>query len=202
MRRVAVFALVLLQLVFAQCIIGQVPKTPPPLQSSQTQIDQLKKQIAALQSRISDLAADNEKLSTRVLTLEITKDPYKSVALDLTSRAYQRIDTETAAFLISVNDASPYVDGYRVKLSIGNPYCGTYSGFKLNVSWNTAVSKIRQMGWDKWKQNERTKEISYTETLMPGSWTSVDLLLPATTADQLGYLILTMETNTISLHTN
>lgn len=194
--------LLLLQLAFVSPAIAQTAKTMSPLQSAQTQIDQLRRQIAVLQSRMAGLAEDNEKLSSRVLTLELTKEPYKFAVLDLSSRAYERIDTDSGTFFISVKDASPYVDGYRIKVCIGNPYDGAYNGFKLKVTWNVALTKIKDLGWDKWKENERTKEASYTDVLQPGTWTTIDLLLPATAPDQLGYVTLVMETDTIALRIN
>jgi hypothetical protein len=183
--------------------IGQT--TPQPRKGgslasgAQAQEDALKKRIDELQVKVSKLEKDNLELSTRVFSLELKQDAYRSIALDLSSRQYLRIDTETGSFFISVQDASPYLDGYRIKLDIGNPYYANYKGFKLTVTWNSSIDSIKDLGWQKWKEHERTKEVPFTETLQPGSWTRIELLLPATSGGQLGYLTLAMTTDTVSL---
>jgi hypothetical protein len=176
---------------------AQTQKGPAPSLTSQKQIDELKSQIAALRAKVLSLETSQGDSAYRLFKLELSKDAYKSVVLDMTSRNYQRIDTDTGTFLISIEDASPYLDGYRIVLNIGNPSFAAYKGFKLTVKWNTSYKK--GMDPQQWINAERTKEISFVGSLDAGSWNRVEMLLPSTTGEQLGYFVVSMETSTVSL---
>ena len=106
-------------------------------------------------------------------------------------------------FLVSVEDASPYLDGYRVILNIGNPAYASYKGFELHAKWNSSYdwSKWEEASFRKWQTTMRNKDESYTDSLEAGKWNKVALLLPSTTGAQLGYFTLSMETNVIALIT-
>ena len=138
-------------------------------------------------------------MNTRLFKLEIAQNQYKSIGLDLSSREFQRLDnsSETGSFLISVQDTTPYLDGYRVRLDIGNPWSATYRGFTISIEWNSAIKENTDT--TKWFESMKRKGIPFTDSLNSGSWNKVELLLPATTAEQLGYCSISIKTNTISL---
>jgi hypothetical protein len=186
-----------------QTATGNPPSHQQAEQTYQKQIEQLENQIVTLRERVkaSESAASN--LETRVLKLELAQSNHESIEVDLTSRQYQRLDTETGTFLISVEDVSPYLDGYRVTLSIGNPSYATYKGFDLHAKWSGAYdwTKYSEASFKQWEASIREKSDSFPDSLDPGKWNKVDLLLPSTPASQLGYLQLSMVTNTISLIT-
>lgn len=195
-RRILLAGLIL---VFVSSIQGeaQTQKVSTPSSTPQKQIDELKSQIAALHVKVSSLEKSVGDCQTRLFKLELSKDAHKTVGLDMTSRDYQRIDTDTGMFLVSVEDASPYLDGYRIILNIGNPSYAAYKGFKLTANWNTVYKD--GLDFNQWIKTERTKEVSFTESLEPGQWNRIELLLPATTGEQLGFFALSMDTSTISL---
>jgi hypothetical protein len=89
-----------------------------------------------------------------------------------------------------------------VTLSIGNPFYATYSGFKLTAKWNTKYDwmKFTAESYGKWQQAQKEKDIQFTDSLAPGKWNKVDVLLPSTTGDQLGYFEISMNTSHIILH--
>jgi hypothetical protein len=100
-----------------------------------------------------------------------------------------------------VQDASPYLDGYRVTLHIGNPSFASYDGFELTVKWNSKYdwSNFDTSTFDTWQKSERNKELSFTNSLVLGKWNAVELILPSTTAQQLGYFMISMKTPVVSL---
>ena len=203
----------LLVVVILACSVHSQSQTTPssptshpqasPSQVSPKQIEELKNQLTMLQDRVKASESVASDLQTRVFTLEIAQNNHESVLLDLTSRKYQRLDTDTGTFLVSVEDASPYLDGYRVTLNIGNTSSATYKGFDLHAKWNAAYdwSKYDKASHDRWQKAIRSKDDSFTDSLDPGKWNKVDLLIPSTTGEQLGYFVLSMETSTVSLIT-
>jgi hypothetical protein len=186
-----------------QATVPQVPQKQPTMpQVSQKQIQELKSQIAVLQDKVAASEAKASDLELRLIYLELAKSDYQSVSLDLTARSYLRLDTDTGLFLVSVQDASPYLDGYRITLNVGNPSFATYNGFKFKVKWNTKYdwTNYSAESYAKWRKANREKEVSFINSLGPGKWNKVELLLPSTSGDQLGYFQLSMETNTVSLY--
>ncbi len=202
MRIVPVGAVILGMVLFPQPSESQSPRTSPLPQTAQRQVEELRKEVAGLRNEVVLLRKETVDLQTRTFKLELSQGGYQSVVLDLTSRDYQRLDTSNGSFLVSVQDASPYLDGYRVVLNVGNPSFATYTGFKVKVRWNSNYdwNKFTQEGYDAWNKNMREKEIAFTDSLSPGSWNRVELLLPTTTGQQLGYLALSMETNVVVLY--
>lgn len=43
--------------------------------------------------------------------------------------------TDVGTFLISIDDVEPYLEGYKLKLKIGNITSATYGQFKLSIEW-------------------------------------------------------------------
>lgn len=197
----AACALFLAVILLARLTLAKIPQKPNAATApvSQKQIDELKAEIASLRSQLQKSEAEVVGLQFRVSTLE---SAHQSVVLDLASPSYQRLDTDTGMFLISVANVTPYLDGYKISLNIGNPSFAQYNGFKLKAKWNHTYSwdKYTAESYSKWDKATREKETSFTDSLNGGTWNKVDLILPATAADELGYFVVSMETNTIVLY--
>jgi hypothetical protein len=159
-------------------------------------------EISLLKKDVAGLKDSTSNMQFQLTRLEYAKDANKNIELDMSSRDSQRLDTDTGSFLVSVNDASPYLDGYRVMLDIGNPSFATYRGFNLTVKWNAKYNwdKFTERSYESWKKTTREKEISYTNSLDPGAWNAVEILLPATDSEHLSYCEISMQTHSISLH--
>jgi hypothetical protein len=53
--------------------------------------------------------------------------------------------------------------------------------------------------WSKWYDSRKTKTEKYTQELIPGAWNQVEMILLPARADELGYLEVSLATNTVSL---
>jgi hypothetical protein len=105
--------------------------------------------------------------------------------------------------LVSLEDASPYLNGYRVKLSIGNPSNAKFSGAKVKVRWARAYDfdKFTSESYALWQSSIHEKEATLTEDLIPGVWNKVDLDLIPSASDELGYLEVSITSGSVSLRT-
>jgi hypothetical protein len=185
-------------------VCGQTRPAPPTAPTTQARIEKLQEQIEDLRKEITALKSSGVDLAGRLFKIEMSQNPYENVPFDLTSRSFQRVDTSTGIFLVSVLEASTYLDGYRVVLNIGNPSFATYTDFKLKIEWNRKYDweKYTAASFGEWRKATREKEVTYPEPpLKPGSWNRVEVLLPSTRDDELAYFVLSMETPTISLKT-
>lgn len=130
------------------------------------------------------------------------KHEHESIVIDTSTKEYQRVDTSTGIFLISFEDARPCLDGYKLILNIGNPSLVIYKGFTLTVKWGKKFNdKLPRQGkeYDEWEKSLQEKEMSFTEELKPGYWNRIELIISPAKLEQLGYLELSMDTNSLSL---
>jgi hypothetical protein len=163
------------------------------------QFDDLRKELLALRQEIQTLKTN---LSLDEFLLKNKQDRSDAITLDLTQKAYQRLDTDNGFFLVSVEEAAPYLNGYKIRISIGNPSYATYTNYKLKVRYSKPFDwgKYTEDSYKEWDKAIQEKEISYPESLQPGAWNGIDVILAPVTADQLGYLTLSMTTSLVSLH--
>ena len=161
-----------------------------------------------LDLKIQEVNNRIEMLSTRIGHLAKQRSPYSSIGLDPTEKGYGRIDTASGFFLISVKDTTPYLDGYRVTLEIGNPTSGRYGGFKLKIAWAGDYPNQKPGESDDdynkrteaWSNSGGEKEFSFTDTLYPGAWNTVSLVISPATAQEIRNLTIeSMETSNVSL---
>lgn len=165
------------------------------------------KDIAELRAEVKDLQTKVQQLDSQITfyyTLLADKQDRKdSVSLNLSEKTYQRLDMDNGFLLISVESAEPYLTGYKLHLSIGNPLLATYPGFKVKVKWSKAYdySKFTSASYEEWKKSVQEKEFDLTNSLSSGSWNPVELVLAPATPEQLGDVELSITTNTIRLYT-
>jgi hypothetical protein len=128
-------------------------------------------------------------------------DRIKFVLLDPAEKGYQRLDTDNAFFFVSCEDAQPYLDGQKLTIRIGNPFAVRFVGFTVTVQWGRRYTRngADNISYAMWKSGLKTKEFSFPTALEPARWSEVELILPATSVDQIGYLEVSMKTNTVSL---
>src|ERR1035437_5959858 len=138
-----------------------------------------KTDIEALQGRVRLLQNDLWRLQARV-------SRHDSVSLDPTEKGYGRIDSTSGFFLVMLNSAEPYLNGYRLQIRIGNPMAATYNGFKLTLSWQNPAPEQKpgesdeqfQKREEEWlKERPHEKEVSFTDTLYPSSWNNVSVVI-------------------------
>lgn len=176
-------------------------QTKPPSQTER-KIGELQQQVAELKQALARLDSNLDGLWREVLEANAKLDAYRAVQLDLASpHKFQRIDSGTGSFLLSVDDAIAYLDGYKIRLNIGNPSAAKYDGFKLKVRWSKGYdySNFKSVSYLQWQKAIREKEVSFTETLQPGTWNRVEMILSPAGADELGYLEVSLDTDTVSL---
>lgn len=191
------------------CVVALLPLLAACSQSSAG--DGGAQKIASLEERTAALSTQLNTANSNVLTLQgqvmvlnaelqtlLTPDAF--VVLDPTTRAYSVVKTNLGQLLVSVVDFSPYLNGYKLKLAVGNPSFATYNGAKIAVRWGSAPQwGAKDFDGSKWNQNLQTKNIEVTNSLLPGSWNRVEIVLAPATADQTAYVALSMSLDQIAL---
>jgi len=170
----------------------------PPSAQQQREITDLRLQVIELQSKLKTLEA-----SVKFDEWQITRkqDAQATITLNLSEHTYQRLDLDNGFLLVSAQDAVPYLNGYTIRLNIGNPTSAGYAGFKAKISWAKAYdfTKYTKESYDEWQKSTQEKEISFTDVLEAGTWTPIELIVTPATAEQLGYVTLSLSTDTVRL---
>lgn len=172
----------------------------PAFVSQQKEIANLQSQVIELQKRVDALDAT---LKWDEYLLSNKQDRHDSITLNLTEHTFQRLDTDTGFFLISVEEVVPYLNGYKLRLKIGNPSSADYAGPKITVKWNKQYpyDKYTQASFEEWQKAGQEKDASLTDILASGSWNKVEVIIAPATVEQLGFVTLTMSTDTVRLLT-
>jgi hypothetical protein len=141
------------------------------------------------------------------------RDDY-AVLLDPSSLGkYQQIGTQSGgSFLISLEDIQPFLDGYKLIFMIGNLNYADYNGFELKLKYGKRLEKLKSKKgefisiddftkrYEEWENKLKNKEESFMLVLKRGYWTKVEIILASTKPDELGYMKLEMETDSIVLY--
>jgi len=100
-----------------------------------------------------------------------------------------------------VKDVVPYLTGYKLHLAVGNPLSARYSSPHLKVRWGKLYdySHYTEASFNEWKEGIQEKEVSLTDVLDAGTWNNIELILTPATSEQLGFVTLSMGTDTVKL---
>jgi hypothetical protein len=145
--------------------------------------------------RTASSSAKNKPLPERVLDLETEVLLLKKQMLQRSSgfvtvttedKGYSIVQTRYGSFAVKCEDVSQYMDGYKVHLAIGNLTCVTFNGAKIAVSWGKSpVSK---------------REISVTNSFLPGSYTSIEFVMTPATPEDIKSFDLLFEFDEMALY--
>jgi hypothetical protein len=151
-----------------------------------------------------------QELEKKVLHLQLQAsretNKWKSAEFEPTDEGYQRIDSSVASFAVSIGNLQPYGDGSKLTVKIGNPSAATFSNGKLNVKYGPRYPELEDPKFaEKVAEIEskvRTKEIALTKNIAGGSWNPNQVILPGIKPDALGYVQISIQTDTIHLSQN
>jgi len=155
--------------------------------------------LAALEKKVSALEGS---VSFSKYLINQKQNKYETIQLDPSSRTFQRIDGDVSTFLVLVDDVSPYLNGYRIKLKIGNPSDAQFSNAKLKVRWARSYdfSNYSAESYKQWESSIQEKEVPLNDNLVAGSWNSVTVDLVPCAANEMGFLELSITTPSVILH--
>jgi outer membrane murein-binding lipoprotein Lpp len=143
MNRLKCFLTILTVLCLSACSDDKTQRLEQQVQSLNERVDALTNEVHALRERTAELKLDQDNeqwlLTNQIDNVWVTLTPldtdvrilkgniHRTVFLDATAKGFERIDTDTGSFFISVEDVQPYLDGYKLRLKIGNPSSATFN---------------------------------------------------------------------------
>lgn len=172
-----------------------------PVQGSGSgqQLQDLTARVTALEHQLKDLQGE---VSYYRYLLDQKQTTHDTIQINSNSRTFQRIDTDNSTFLVALDTITPYMKGYKLNVSIGNPSNATFSGARIKVRWGKAYNwaNFTEASYKQWQSTIQQKETELKQDLVPGAWNPVELMLVPSTKDELGFLELSMTTRSMTLH--
>ena len=173
-----------------------------PNQNDSQTIAQLNQNIASLTETVNQQALELETLTkqqdTRFkyltnrteLAVEqaYEENRYNTAVISPETSGYAILHTPLATILVSTKSVTPYLDGYKIKLELGNLACCDFSGFELHSFTDSHT-------------NDTLFPITnvMTSVLKAASWTPVEFILAPSTPDQVRNTHIAITLNQISL---
>jgi hypothetical protein len=160
-------------------------------------------EIEDLQSRL--LSAEIEMLELRTELAELQNAINTEAIFDPAgTEGFQKIDTNNGSFLIVLDGVERHLDGYKLRLRIGNPSYVTYNGGTINLAWGERYvpsDTLGFSGYTQWQNSLQRREHSFSDDIPPGSWKDIELTVAPVEREKFGHLAVSMTTSRVSLYT-
>jgi hypothetical protein len=166
-------------------------------------VAELEKQVATLRDSLEEVKLTASVLESTVNTLpesiRNTLHP-ASASFDPAKKEFQPVHSgDYGVFLVSLENIQPYANGYRVTFNLGNPMQVSFNGVEMKLRWGPT----RPENWKEWAEwSKKLQELtqSVPNTLRPGSWNPVTVVIAPATAEQIGVIEVTeISTKTVAL---
>lgn len=153
--------------------IGELAKELKQTQEKNLELERELKDLVAAVGRDRESYKWDKFFSTtdKIAYLTPGSDGYAAVRFDL------------GVLTASLIDIKPYANGTKVTLEFGNTLSATVTGLKATLDWGKVDDKGTPMN-----EQAKTKEVSFNEPLLPGSWTKVSVVLDGVPATEFGFV--------------
>lgn len=170
------------------------------------EIAELKDRVAALEDYVNRLKPSLEEYSRQLLNqteLKVKALSDKVIVINPVSKSVGKIESNSAAFLITVKEMEKLDDGARLHLQIGNPNAVTFKGVTLRFRWGHSWDpSFVQPTYEEWRSSLTEKEFVFEGDLPDGKWTEFAVDLVPSVPTQLEYIECEMEIKNVLLGEN
>lgn len=172
MKKLIVFFIVIICLISFGCNKGTEPPKPAP-PKEEAKPESLEDKVIRLQRELFALIIQVRNISdgTAVVSSE--------------EKGYSIAPTRYGSFAVICNTVTPYLDGYKVKLDIGNLTSAQFNGAKIKLTWG--------------KNFDNTKDISITTSFPPGRYTTIEVVMTPAKPEDIKEFMVTLDFNQIAL---
>ena len=144
-------------------------------------VDFDKNTTATVEQHIKELR--DQTLVTQALVNQLREG---KASVDTSQEIYGVARNQFGSFPIVAKSVTPHLDGYKIRLEIGNLTLATFHGAVLKIEWGQPFTKGMTPDQIKAYLNDRkNKEFSVTTVFAPGAYTGVDVVLTPATANDV-----------------
>jgi TolA-binding protein len=151
--------------------------------TDQAHVEALERQIAVANSRVDSLRDAVVRLEVDASVEKTLRRIEKVAYLTPGSDGYSAIQSDIGRLTVSLDNIQPYANGARVTLRFGNLTSATINGAKAEVEWGSVDDKGSPIN-----EAAKTREVSFTQSLKAGAWTTVQVVLEGVPPTELGFV--------------
>jgi len=155
-----------------------------PTAATAEQIDELRKSVARLEM-------DTFFLKSRIESLESGE-----ATASTEEQGYDIARTKFGPFTVSTRGVTPYLDGFKVKLRVGNLTNADFNGAKLKLGWGPPYDG---KNYEEWQKAQKKKEMSATNRFASGSFTDVEVILMPAKPEEIKSITVGFELDQLQL---
>jgi len=146
----------------------------------------------------SETGEELKKLRSDLFGLELRLSALESgdATVSTEEEGYDVAKTKFGPLTVSTRGATPYLDGFKVKLRIGNLTNAHFNGAKLNVGWGPPLI---EKNFAEWIKNQKKKKIDLTTRFLSGAFTDIEIALTPAKAEDIKSITVGIELNQLSL---
>jgi hypothetical protein len=163
-----------------------------------SRVGQLEAKQQTLEEGTVQLGRRLDNLEFQQTLLRSAAERYRTAVFDPSDKGYGRLDTGGGTFLLSVDDAKPYLDGFKLTLRIGNIQSIGYGGFVIKASWGAKWDGTK-LDYAKWRSSLKSKEFKMPDHLNPGAWNRIELALAPAKAEEIRFIEIEMTTDVVQM---
>jgi hypothetical protein len=150
---------------------------------------------AVVAESLATLQAYGDGLRDRIEKLEA-----REASVSTETQTHSMARTKFGPFLFVCRGVTPYQDGYKVKLSVGNLTSATFRGARLNVEWG--LPRPHPMHLEEYQdyvESMKSKGFGVTTVFLPGRYTNIEIALTPAKAEEIKTIRIGIQFDEISL---
>ena len=164
-----------------------------------TDITRLKNQVTAINADMSGLQKQIDGITARLDSLAATLSQLEqgNAFVNTEEGGYAIVRTKFGTFAIISEGYSQYLDGYKIKLKIGNLTSANFKDARLIVFWEGQNAGMEDAG----QRGSAQKNLIFyiPKELASGKYTNVDVILTPAGPDDIKTIQVGLELNELSL---
>jgi hypothetical protein len=139
-----------------------------------------------LESRIKTLEQEHRKLKAELIehkAEQFLESLDRLALLKPGDEGYSTVQFDLGTLTVQLADVSPYANGSKITLRFGNLTSARVNGMKGKLEWG----QLNEKGYPD-LGSAKSRDIELSESLGPGAWTSVPLVIEGTPPPALGFV--------------
>lgn len=175
----------------------QVKKLDADFISMKEKVDSITNNFASVSKDLNSISGQVDSISNNYarLAAKVSSLEPGSAFLSTENEGYAIANTQFGPFVITRRGVTPYQDGFRVKLAIGNLTAASFKGAKLRVTFGSFSTR------DKKFTDEQSKLFNISEELSANAFTNVDIALSPASVDEIKTLQMGLELSQLYMKT-
>jgi hypothetical protein len=152
----------------------------------------------AIEERFGHIENDVSRISNQVSVLEWVVTDTNTAIFSPKEEGFQKIETGVGDVYVSLENITPYADGYKVTFTIGNPSAANILNARASLSYGSPFN--REVSYEAWRAGLKQVEKKIQAPLKPSTWNKVTFVISPAKADETGYLLLKLQATGLSLY--